>query len=107
MPNPMSYTEESISTRDGLKLYTSRHEVRGGRGEVIIVHGLGEHCGRYAELTEYFVADGYSVTAYDHRGHGKSEGLRGHVDAFSDYEEDLAVLVSAIGSLNSSAPLFL
>ena len=49
---------------------------------ICIVHGMGEHSGRYAHVAEYLVDAGYSVIAYDHRGHGKSGGKRGHTPSY-------------------------
>lgn len=92
----MTYVEESISTADRVRLYVTRHEASDARADVVLVHGLGEHSGRYLPLINYLVGRNYSVTAYDHRGHGKSEGLRGHVERFTDYEDDLDRVVSLV-----------
>lgn len=59
---------------------------------VMLVHGFGEHAGRYGNLYKHFVPKGYEVYAPDLRGHGLSEGLKGHVDKFSNYIEDLKIL---------------
>ncbi|MGI6366078.1 MAG: lysophospholipase [Bacillota bacterium] len=59
------------------------------RAAVLLVHGFGEHCGRYGNVVETLVPAGIGVWGIDHRGHGQSQGLRGHVDSFSDYVEDL------------------
>ncbi len=48
-------------------------------GGVVLMHGLGEHCGRYAHVVRFFNQCGWSVRAYDHRGHGRSDGARGDV----------------------------
>jgi alpha-beta hydrolase superfamily lysophospholipase len=50
------------------------------RGVFGIVHGLGEHCGRYAHLAEVLTRAGYAVLAFDLPGHGRSPGRRGHAD---------------------------
>src|SRR5215213_181346 len=92
----MTYIEDSICTADRLRLYTTRHEAANARADVVVVHGLGEHSGRYLPLINYLVERDYSVTAYDHRGHGKSEGLRGHVEKFTDYEEDLDRVLNSV-----------
>ena len=85
----MPYIEDSIAASDNLRLYVRRREADRPRAEIVLVHGFGEHSGRYAALTEHLIEAGYTVTAYDHRGHGQSEGLRGHVESFSEYEDDL------------------
>jgi alpha-beta hydrolase superfamily lysophospholipase len=57
------------------------------RGAILLVHGLGEHAGRYAHVAERLAAIGLAVRGYDHRGHGRSGGARGsipHPDALLD-----------------------
>jgi len=63
---------------------------------MVVAHGLGEHSGRYGNLVDYFVPRGYGILALDHRGHGRSSGVRGHVDSFVDYREDLAAFVRQV-----------
>lgn len=46
---------------------------------VVIMHGLGEHCGRYAHVARFFSRLGFAVRTYDLRGHGQSAGARGSV----------------------------
>jgi alpha-beta hydrolase superfamily lysophospholipase len=103
----MADQEESVPASDGTALYTRRYETADARGEIILVHGFGEHSGRYQAIIDHLLGHNYSVTAYDHRGHGKSEGLYGHVDRFADYEDDLELLVSAIQSKHRPQRLFL
>ncbi|MCG8529886.1 MAG: lysophospholipase, partial [Desulfovibrionales bacterium] len=59
------------------------------KARLAIVHGLGEHSGRYQNLIAALAPLPISIHALDHRGHGKSAGKRGHINAFSDYTEDL------------------
>ncbi len=54
-----------------------------------IVHGIGEHSGRYFPMAEYMVARDIEVFAMDNRGHGRSAGKRGHVDSFQQFLDDL------------------
>jgi alpha-beta hydrolase superfamily lysophospholipase len=103
----MTYIEETVTATDGLRLYLRRHECANPRGEVLITHGFGEHSGRYGALTECLVKNNYSVTAYDHRGHGLSDGLPGHVESFAEYDEDLAKLVASVRSRSQAKFLFL
>jgi alpha-beta hydrolase superfamily lysophospholipase len=102
----MNYIEETVTTTDGLRLYLRRHEHPTARGEILLVHGFGEHSGRYVELTKHLIANDYSVTAYDHRGHGLSDGLPGHVESFSEYDDDLAKMVSSIKGRSSVNSVF-
>ncbi len=69
-----------LTTRDGLKLHLQRWPVDGSaHGMVQIVHGLGEHIGRYETLARELNAAGWHVAGHDQRGHGRSEGARGFV----------------------------
>ncbi|HEY6333384.1 MAG TPA: alpha/beta fold hydrolase, partial [Blastocatellia bacterium] len=104
--NPMAYIEEMLTMRDGTRLYARRREANPSLAEIVIVHGFGEHSGRYSAITEHLVSHGMTVTAYDHRGHGQSDGLPGHVDRFSDYDRDLAAIVATVRA-RSTGPLFL
>jgi len=103
----MTFIEETVTAADGLRLYVRRHEVEHSRGEVVIVHGFGEHSGRYSALTDHLVRHQYSVTAYDHRGHGLSDGLPGHVDRFEEYEHDLERVISSVRARGQSTKLCL
>ena len=77
------------------------------KAAVLLVHGLGEHSGRYLNLVNRFVALGYSVYAVDHIGHGKSEGIRKHVDSFSDFSDTLDIYVERLKEWHGDKPLFL
>ncbi len=57
---------------------------------LLLVHGLGEHSGRYGNVVDHFVPLGYAVYGFDHVGHGKSEGPREMVECFTDYTDTLS-----------------
>lgn len=59
------------------------------RAVIMLVHGIGEHGGRYAALAEDFTEAGFAVGVPDHRGHGLSEGKRAQVEQFDDFSDDL------------------
>lgn len=63
------------------------------KGAVGIVHGYGEHCGRYDQVARYFAGRGYEVYSYDQRGHGQSPGERAYIDNFDHYVGDLSVFL--------------
>ncbi len=65
------------------------------RGQAVLVHGANEHSGRYEHVAAWLVGLGFEVSALDQRGHGRSEGLRGHVDRFEQYLEDLDRFVAS------------
>src|SRR3954447_1195806 len=69
----------TFRTRDGLDLHLNDWPATQPRARMLIVHGLGEHSGRYATLAGDLNMLGTSVRAFDHRGHGRSQGKRGTV----------------------------
>jgi alpha-beta hydrolase superfamily lysophospholipase len=77
---------ESTFTVDGLSIYAQYWEPETEtRAVLLVVHGAGEHSGRYDRLAEYCATRGYAVAALDHPGHGRSEGQRVHVRRFADF----------------------
>ena len=64
------------------------------RGVVLILHGLGEHSGRYRHLVGALLKAGYTVYAHDHQGFGRSGGPRCYVQGFHDYLSDISQVVS-------------
>ena len=74
---------------------------------LLVVHGLGEHCGRYMNLVNHFVPLGYAVYGLDHIGHGKSEGTREFVERFEDYTATLAIYYDMVKGWQTGKPIFL
>lgn len=64
-----------------------------------MVHGLGEHAGRYAKFADGMAQHGMSTYALDLRGHGKSPGQRGHVDSWSQWTDDASAFVRHVESI--------
>ena len=85
----MSEQAGNFETRDGLKIFYRTYQAIPERARLIIAHGLGEHSGRYGNLFDMFIPRGISIWALDHRGHGQSEGQRGHILSFDQYLFDL------------------
>ena len=95
-------------TYDGLALQGRVWPCRDARGTIVIVHGLGEHIGRYAHVAASLNTHGWSVVGYDQRGHGASEGGRARLGAVDDLLRDLAVVLDAVrGAADFVSPLVL
>lgn len=74
---------------------------------IVIVHGAGEHCGRYEYAAESLVRAGYGTYALDHRGHGRSDGPRALIDRLDNAVADVDRLVSAALAEHPALPLFM
>lgn len=109
---PFTYEEGSLAQRAAgaptlaYQLALPEDAVAG----VLVLHGYGEHGGRYRRVVERWTKKGLASAVVDLRGHGWSEGPRGHCEHFADYLEDAADMLAAfkerlveIGDL----PLFL
>jgi len=88
--------DRTIRTRDGLELQRRDWPSGDARGTIVIVHGLGEHIGRYAHVAARLNASRWSVVGVDQRGHGASPGERGRLAAEDDLLFDLAAVLDAV-----------
>ena len=88
--------DATLTTADGLKLQLREWPCADARGTVLIVHGLGEHIGRYEHVAAQLLRSGCSVVGYDQRGHGASEGARGALNQPDDLLTDLARVIDAV-----------
>jgi alpha-beta hydrolase superfamily lysophospholipase len=88
--------ERTVRTRDGLELRRRDWPVDRASGTIVVVHGLGEHAGRYAHVAARLNASGWSVVGFDQRGHGASPGERGRIAAGDDLLVDLAAVLDAV-----------
>ncbi|MGE5865913.1 MAG: lysophospholipase [Rhizobacter sp.] len=85
-----------LKTPDGLNLHVAHHAgPDDARGTVVLVHGLGEHGGRYAHVVQALLRWGWHVVTYDHRGHGRSDGRRGGLAEDDSLLCDLGQVVAA------------
>ncbi len=103
-----NHQEYEVTTFDNLKLFYQYWEPeKPPRGVVSLVHGLGEHSGRYVDFAARFNQADFAVTAFDLRGHGKSEGLRGHLPSFDAYMEDISTFLDETFDRFPLQPVFL
>jgi alpha-beta hydrolase superfamily lysophospholipase len=96
-----------LAMGDGQQLFVRDWPHPQARDAVLIVHGLGEHSGRYQRLASWFHFRGYTVRAYDQRGHGRTEGRRGALPHPDDLLEDLATVYQDYANGQARAPLLL
>jgi alpha-beta hydrolase superfamily lysophospholipase len=96
----------TLTTADGLNLTLREWPRVGAHGTVLIVHGLGEHIGRYAHVAAHLNTAGWRVVGYDQRGHGTSEGARGALAAPESLLSDLAQVIDVV-RVDPPGPLLL
>ena len=77
------------------------------RGTVLISHGYGEHSGRHIKFMEALSRAGWDSISFDHRGHGKSEGLRGLILRMKHMSRDIDTFVNRIRSEATGGPTLL
>lgn len=98
----------TLHTDDGLTLQLREWAPPGpARGTVLVVHGLGEHIGRYAPLAGELNRAGWQVLGYDQRGHGASAGARGFIPDDDSLLRDLARVVQSVQATPRTGPLVL
>lgn len=68
------------------------------KANLVIIHGAGEHSGRYIKTAEYFAQNGYNVYTGDLVGHGLSDGTRMYINSIKDYIKDVEFLFDRIDS---------
>ena len=104
----MQHSEFHFEGMNGISLYSQcwLPEVH-SRGVIAIVHGVGEHSGRYMNIVNYMVSNQYGVYGYDLRGHGNSPGQRGHIDSWMQYRIDLLNFLKVIRAQQSGRLIFL
>jgi len=87
----VAYSEQTLTAFDDNTIFLRRWtpDERPPRAVLILVHGLAEHAGRYQYIVEAFLQQGYVIYGHDHRGFGKSGGIRGHWEQFDDVIKDM------------------
>jgi acylglycerol lipase len=104
----MQHDEGTFTAYDGTTIYHQSWAPDGdaaAKAVVLVVHGLGEHSGRYRHVAETLVAAGYAVAALDHRGHGKSSGKRVYVRSYDEFMRDLTQFRRIVEAEHPGTPL--
>lgn len=100
-------TETTVSGAGGLSLFRRTWEPASPKRLVVLVHGYAEHSGRYEGMASWLARRGAAVSAYDHRGHGRSGGRRAHLRNFSEYLDDLGGMLELAKAEHSTLPCHL
>lgn len=109
MDEPQTPEQDVLLTDDGLRLRTLAWRPAGApRAAVVIVHGFGEHVGRYAGVAAALNRAGYAAYGLDHRTHGASDGRpRAYLTDAERVADDLALLWTRVRRAHPALPLFL
>lgn len=101
-------TETNTDMNDDVTFYMQGWEPEGKpKAIVCLVHGLGEHTGRYAHVGEALNAAGYALFGFDLRGHGQTGGPRGHFPSLDAVMQDIRQFVEFQRGNHPALPLFL
>jgi alpha-beta hydrolase superfamily lysophospholipase len=104
----MQHQEFQVKSLDTLDLYFQSWAPQAEPDAVVcLVHGLGEHSGRYAHLAGIFNKANLAVLSFDLRGHGRSGGQRGHAPSGSVFLEDIDLLLAEANQCYPGKPVFL
>ncbi len=97
-----------FQTRDNRQLFAHFWPVdESTRAVVALVHGQGEHSGRYAPLASFFNQKGIAVVSYDQQGHGRTTGVRGDALGVESLLDDIGVCLEEARGLCPGVPVFL
>ena len=100
--------EGFFASKDGTRLFWRQVVPEGEpKAWLGVVHGYGDHCGRYEEPIEAFVKGGFGVLTFDYRGHGKADGARADVKQWDDYLDDLKAFFARLVDAARGKPVFL
>jgi acylglycerol lipase len=95
-----------IKTKDGLTLRGYLlNPVKDPKALLVLIHGMGEHAGRYSHVADFFAKQEFAVLRMDLRGHGKSEGKRGHTPSYDHLMNDLNDICQKARELYTELPV--
>ena len=103
----MKTFKSELLAKDGQKLYVQGWEPEGTpKAAVALLHGLGDHTGRYGHVGKAFTDAGYVLAGFDLRGHGRTDGPRGYAPSFRVILEDMDALLAFLKDRYPGTPLF-
>ena len=103
----MKILEGTITTSDGIDLYTRDWLIENPKASLVFVHGFGEHVNRYNHVAKFFNQNGISCYGYDRRGHGNSGGKKGHTPSHEALLDEIDLIIDKAKKSNPTLPLVL
>jgi alpha-beta hydrolase superfamily lysophospholipase len=100
--------QAELTSEDGTRLYTESRWPEGiPVADVAVIHGYGDHVGRYAAFLDHLASRGWGAHGFDYRGHGRSGGRRGYCRKFDEFHQDLSVFLTHVHARAAGRPTFL
>ncbi len=103
----IAHEEGKFDGKGGTKIYYQFWKPEKVEAVVLGIHGLAEYSGRYIHVADHFANEEIAFYALDQRGHGLSEGVRGHIDSFDDYLDDLDTFLEMVKEKEPGKKIFL
>lgn len=104
----VTHSETQWAACDGTPMHAVRWLPEGEpRLVVCLIHGLGEHSGRYNDMARHYASCGIEVVSFDLRGHGKSDGQRGHSNDFQQLIRDIDRFLNEASKIDLAKPHYI
>ena len=104
----MIHSTGTLTSKDGLELFIQDWAPEiDCRALIVLVHGLGDHSNRYSHLIQFLTDNAVKVCSFDQRGHGRSQGKRGHSPTYQHLLDDIEIILEHSKNLNPGLPVFL
>lgn len=104
----MKAFESGWQNAEGIKFYVQGWEPdKRAKAVVVLIHGLGEHTGRYAQVGKAFAKAGYALVGFDLRGHGRSGGPRGDIPSYDSLLDDIGDFLAQMQARYARKPVFM
>ena len=104
----LTHHEFTWKSYDGINLFAQEWKPQSKPiAAIALVHGLGEHSSRYNHVAEFFNKSNMGFVGFDLRGHGRSEGKRGHIPSDESIWQDIKLLLKKTRAKYKGTPIFL
>lgn len=97
----------NIKSFDSTNLYYIKDVIKKPKAIIVIIHGFGEHSGKYEYVKDKLNEFGYGVYRFDNRGHGRSGGERGYIRHFEDFAKDTNAFIEFVKNENPNTSIFM